>query len=250
MTLNSIMGFVSTVSLSLPVVMLIGTKLYGYRSFPALLLFYVIAVCDNFLTQGYINADPGFIRNYGIINNLLEAPLILSFLTYFSTSARLTRKMKIIIVAFAVYEIIIVAILGFTLKAITITIGSGLALILGFCITFFIRQTKVTVTYHKATGKALMVASLLFAYGCFAILYFMFYIFRTSFKADSFLVYFLATTISSLLMCIGIIIERKRVQKLHELKTTRKELSVLYNETKTAVPLKTAILDFDKDQWN
>jgi hypothetical protein len=51
-------------------------------------------------------------------------------------------------------------------------------------------------------------------------------------------------------MSIGIFIERKRVQKLNELKTTRKELSEIYNETKTAAPLKAAILDFDKDQWN
>jgi hypothetical protein len=250
MTLNSIMGIVSTVSLSLPVVMLITMKLYGYRSFPALLLFYAIAVGNNFLTEGYINADPGFIRYYGIINNLLEAPLILSFLTYFSTSPSLTRRMKIIIAVFVVYEIIIIAIMGFTVNAITITIGSGLLLILGFCSTFFMRQTRVTIMYRKATGKALMLASLLFVYGCFAILYLMFYIFRTPFKADSFLIFFLATTISSLLMCLGISIERKRVQKVNELITTRKELSVIYNETKTAVPLRTAILDFDKDQWN
>jgi hypothetical protein len=244
------MGFISTVSLSLPIVMMIGTKLFRYRSFPALLLFYALAVGNNFLTEGYINADPGFIRYYGITNNLLEAPLILSFLTYFSTSPQLTRRMKMLIAAFIIYEVAIIAALGFTVKAITITIGSGLVLILSFCVPFFMRQTRNTIMYRKATGKALIAAALLFAYGCFAILYMVFYIFKTPYKADSFLIFFLATTLSSVLMSIGIFIERKRVQKLNELITTRKELSVIYNETKTAVPLKTAILDFDKDQWN
>jgi len=250
MTLNSIMGIVSTVSLSLPIVMMIGSRLYGYRIFPALLLFYVIAVGNNFLTEGYIYAGPRFIRYYGITNNLLEAPLILSFLTYFSNSPQLIRRMKILIAAFIIYEAAVITILGFTVNAITITIGPGLLLIFGFCVSFFIRQTKFTIKYSKATGKALMLASLLFAYGCFSILYLMFYVFKTPFRADGFLVFFLTTTISSLMMSIGISTERKRVQKLNELKTTRKELSIMYNDTKTAVPLKTAILDIDKNQWN
>jgi hypothetical protein len=79
----------------------------------------------------------------------------------------------------------------------------------------------------------------------------MYYVFKTPYVADTFLVYFLVSTLSSLLMCTGIIIERKRVQKLNELLQTRKELSELYKEeTKTAAPLRTAMLDFDKDQWN
>ena len=53
-----------------------------------------------------------------------------------------------------------------------------------------------------------------------------------------------------MLICAGIVIERKRVQKLNELKQTRKELSIIYKEKKTACSVKTAILDFDKNQWN
>jgi hypothetical protein len=78
----------------------------------------------------------------------------------------------------------------------------------------------------------------------------MYYVFKTPYVADTFLVYFLVATFSSLVMCAGIFLERKRVQKLNELKVTRKELSAFYPETKTAAPLRTAMLDFDKDQWN
>ena len=95
-----------------------------------------------------------------------------------------------------------------------------------------------------------MISALLFGYGCFAILYLIFYIFKTQYKADAFLVFFLATTLSSILMSIGIYIERKRVQKLNELKVTRKELSAIYDGTETAAGLRTAILDFDRDQYN
>ena len=243
------MGLISTIALSLPILTIIATKLYGYRSFPALLFYYIIVIGDNFLTQGYIHSDAAFIRYYGIVNNLLETPLILIFLTYFSSSALLTRKMKILTVAFSVYEIIIVSMFGFTRNAITITTGCGLLLILSFCVIFFARQTKITIMHRKSTGKALIAGSFLFSFGCYSIIYLMYYIFKTP-KAETFLVYFLVTTFSSILICAGIVIERKRVQKLNELKQTRKELSIVYKETTQAVPIKTITLDFDREQWN
>jgi hypothetical protein len=88
----------------------------------------------------------------------------------------------------------------------------------------------------------------------------MYYIFKAHIGADgkvneqymndTFLIYFIAASLSSIIMCIGLTIERKRIQKLQELKVTRKELSTIYTETKRAAPLRTAILDFDRDQWN
>jgi len=249
MTWNYMMGLISTIALSLPILTIIATKLYGYRSFPALLIYYIIAVGDNFLTLGYIHADKAFVRYYGLTNNFLETPLILIFLTYFSTSPELTRRMKILILAFAAYEIIIISIFGFNLNAITITIGSGLLLLLSFCVIFFVRQTKITIMHRKATGKALIAGSFLFSFGCYSIIYLMYYIFKTP-KAETLLVYFLVTIFSSTLICAGIIIERKRVQKLNELKLTRKELSIIYKDNTPATPKKTIMLDFDKEQWN
>ena len=105
--------------------------------------------------------------------------------------------------------------------------------------------------YKKGTGKALIAASLLFAYGCYGIIYLMYYIFKTPYVADTFLVYFLVVTLSSLLIPAGIIVEEKRIRKLNELKITRRELSDIYGNEKKAAPIKrTAMLDFDRDQWN
>jgi hypothetical protein len=249
MTWNYVMGLVSTVALSLPILTIIATKLSGYRSFPALLIYYALAVGDNFLTQGYIPVEKTFTRYYGIVNILLETPLILIFLSYFSTTVQFARRINLLIGAFTVYEIIIVSILGFTRNAITITLGSGLLLILCFCIHFFIHQTKIAIIHRKATGKAVIAGSFLFYFGCLSIIYLMYYIFKTP-RVETFLVYFLVTTLSSLLLCAGIIIERKRVQKLNELKITRKELSVVYKDGEPTIPLKTITLDFDKEQWN
>jgi hypothetical protein len=244
------MGFVSTFALFLPIFFLLLFRLGSYKSFPALLVYYIIVFVYNLLTEGYIRVNSNVIDNWNICNNLLDAPLMLLFLTYFSTSAAFTNKMKISICTVILFELVVVLAVGFNTKAVTIFLGPALLTVFAFCLHFFVRQTKIAIIHHKGMGRAVIAASLLFAYGCYTIIYLMYYVFKTPYVADTFLVYFLVATFSSLVMCAGIFLERKRVQKLNELKVTRKELSAFYPETKTAAPLRTAMLDFDKDQWN
>ena len=244
------MGLISTAALSLPILTLVATRLAGYKTFPALVVYYGSAVAYNLLTQGYVKADAGIIRAVGFTNNLLDAPLTMTFLLYFSTSPKLASNMKILIGAFIGFEALIVLIFGFTRLAMTIILGPGLIAVLCFSIPFFVSQTKMSIMHHKSTGKAFMSASLLFAYGCFIIIYVIYYLLNIRNTEDAFLVFFLVSTVSSLLMSIGMFIERKRVKKLSELKVVRKELSELYSNDKPAAPLRPAYFDFDKDQWN
>jgi hypothetical protein len=78
----------------------------------------------------------------------------------------------------------------------------------------------------------------------------MFYLMKTQYVADTYLIYYIITMISTITMCAGICIEKKRIQKLAELKLTRKELSDIYKDTNTTAPIGRVVLDFDKDQWN
>jgi hypothetical protein len=251
MTWNSIMGFISTFALFLPVFFILVSRLATYRSFPALFIYYISVVIYNMLTEGYIKAPGNVVYYWGLINNLMDAPLMLYFLTYFSPSKKFKKRMQLVILSFVAMEAVVLMIAGLNVDAITIILAPGLMLVFGYCLFFFTRHVKHAIVHRKAAGKAMIVSSLLFAYGCYTIIYLMYYVFKTPYVADTFLVYFLVATFSSLLMCAGIIIERKRVQKLNELLQTRKELSELYREdTKTAAPLRTAMLDFDKDQWS
>jgi hypothetical protein len=252
MNWNTVMGLVSTVALSLPIIAMIVTRLAGYRSFPALFAYYLIVASNNLLTVEYIKVDADFIFYYGITNNLLDAPLMLLFLTYFSTSTLFTKRMRIVTLAFIAFEIAVLSIYGINVEAITIILGPGLLLVLAFSGIFFVRQTRITVMHQKAAGKAFMISALIFAYGCYSIIYLMYYVFKTQHEDDTFLVYFLASTLSATLVAIGIFVERRRVQKLNELKVTRKELSEVYKEKKTAIQLRTAgsSFDYDRDQWN
>ena len=250
MNWNDVMGLVSTIALSLPIITMIATGVAGYRSFPALLFYFMIVASYNLLTEGYVVISDEFTHYFGICNNLFDAPLMLFFLTYFGTSSVLKKRMKLLILGFIVFEAIIVMFYGFTVRSITIIMGPGILLVLTFCLIFFVRQAKISITHHKAAGKAMMTASQLFAYGCYGIIYIMYYLLNIRDVQNTFLVYFFVSTFSSLLMSAGIIIEKKRVKKLSELKVVRKELSELYRQEKQTGPLRPALFDFDKDLWN
>lgn len=249
MNLNSTLGLIASIALFFPIIFLIVFRLGGYRSFPALLGYYIIVFAYNLFQKGYLHGSPELVTNWNIVNNFVDAPLMLFFLTYFSSSPSLTKKMKATLVGLLVFEITVIAIVGFNNDAVAIFLGPALLVVFGFCLHFFVRQTKITIAHHKAVGKAIISAALLFAYGCFLIIYLMYYVVKTPFVEDTFLVYYLVVTVSSILMSVGIVAERKRVQKLSELLQTRKELTAVYSNQPTVTSLRKVALDFDKDPW-
>lgn len=250
MTWNSIMGFVSTLALFLPILLILALRLGAYRSFPILIIYFTIVFINNLMNEGYIHPNTDVVYFWGISINLLDAPLMLLFLSYFSTSAEFSRRLIIIILSFLVFELSVVLLYGFNVRAVTIILGPGILLVFGLCLLFFIRQAKIVITNRKALGKILIVSSLVFAYGCYGILYVLFYVIKTPWVADTFLLYFIVLTFSSIVLCTGIIFERKRVQKLFELKKARKELHEIYKDVKPSTPFRTAMLDFDREPWN
>lgn len=209
------------------------------------------------MTEGFIPANENVIYYWGIGNNLLDTPMMILFLNYFSPSKQFSKKIKLLLAVFILFEVLVICINGINTSATTIILGPGIFIVLSISLYFFVKQAKIAVTNSKAIGKSLICASLLFAYGCYAIVYFIYYVFKAHideagnineyYVADTFLVYFFITTFSSLIMCIGIVFESKRIQKLYELKITRKELSAIYTNTKTAAPIRAAMLDFDRE---
>jgi hypothetical protein len=240
MTWFNVVGLVSAITLFLPIITILSLRLAWYKSFPALLVYYMLVSCHTLLTLDFIHTSKSLIYYYGVTNNFLDAPLMLSFMTYFSKTASFRKRMKMIIPFFILFEIIVVTIYGYNIHAAIIVMAPGLLLVLGFSLMFFIHQAKITIIHQKAAGKALIIASLLFAYGGYAFIYVVYYLLKTPYKTDTFLVYFLITIFSSLLISAGIILERRRVRELMELQTARKELKVIYgrSETNTAASKK------------
>ena len=116
----NLMGLISTIALSLPIIMLLTTKLARYRSFPALFFYYLFILSYNLFLLGYLKIDGNFRYYHGVVNNILDTPLMLAFLLYFSKTSAFRKKLIMVIGGFVAFEIIVLAMYGITAKATTI----------------------------------------------------------------------------------------------------------------------------------
>jgi len=248
MNWNQTMGYVSSFATLLPIAIIAYFQLYKNRNLLVLMFYYIITLVFNMSSEQIINLPPSVIKNIGFFNNILDAPLMLIYLLYFAKSESLRKKIHITILSFLVFEVAVTLFFGITSTTITIILGPGILLVLLFTSRFFVEQVKIVVQQNKPAGKALMATSALFAYGCFFIIYLFWYVFETPNVEDAFLVYFFVATISSILVSIGLVIEKKRFKVLDELKTTRKELSMLYPNEKIIFPKETAG-SFDEEEY-
>ncbi|RYG53502.1 MAG: hypothetical protein EOO01_04170 [Chitinophagaceae bacterium] len=251
MNLSILLERTAAFTLSLPILLLLLTRLAWYKSFLALFIYYIIGFSYALLSIGYIQLDTDIVRGYGIISNLIDAPLTLLFLTYFSRTASFKNKILWVLGGFLVYEAVILFVYGFNVKSSTIITTPGLALTFVLSLIFAIHQVKITVIYHKATGKAIIASSLFFCYIGYTYVYSIFYFMHERFQDDAKLVFSIVTILSTLTISLGILLEKKRVRKLFEIKTTREELKALYagEERKTIAPLETIVFNMD-NTWS
>jgi hypothetical protein len=237
MTSLNIMGLISTIALFLPIVLIFILKLYKQRSFLVLSIYYAFPAIYNLAQENVIYFPKSILRYFGIVSNLLDAPLMLVFLCLFSYSPILTRRISIAIYAFIFYEVMIISVVGFNTKAITCFLGLGILLVLIVSYLLFARQVKLIITQQKGPGKALMTSAVFSSYTIFGIIYLFYFLLKLpNVFHDALLMYYIVSLISALLMTGGIWIENKRIKKLKELKHTRRELAVIYGRKDAAVP--------------
>lgn len=234
----AILGITTTLTLFIPVALILAYNLYKHRSFLALSIYYFGVGIYN-LTQQNILQTPKIFNYYlGISTNLADAPLMLIFLCSFCTTKIMVNRIKFAIYGFIAFEMIIIAIRGMNIESLTAILAVDLAVILIPTVFFFLRQIKLIVTLQKGMSRTLMISSVLLAYMLYALVYCFFYILDTPDKTDTILMYYIASFISTVIMCIGLISENKRIKKINELRNTRKELASIYSSPKTTVVLK------------
>ena len=73
---------------------------------------------------------------------------------------------------------------------------------------------------------------------------------KTEYVTDVFVMYFIVTTLSALILSVGMIVENKRIKKLKELKLVRKELSMVYGDPSSPKKVSTEIFTWDNDALN
>src|ERR1700694_3870470 len=128
MSWNVVLGIISTVTIFVPAAIIVVRRLYCHKSFVALFVYYILGVFYNLHTENFITLDPAIARKIGIAINLLDTPLMLSFLLFFSATASIARTIKIFIGVFVLFELTIIISFGFTKEAITYIMGPGILL--------------------------------------------------------------------------------------------------------------------------
>ena len=228
MNWNALPGIACIISFFFPVGVIIYNRFYTQRSLAALLIYYVMATLNNLLSLGLIPVSENFNNLFGILTHYLEIPLLLTALLFFCPNKQKKQIIRALTLSFIAYEFAVTFIHGFTHEAIVYIIGPGLCLILVYTFFLFVWQVKFSIMHGKNQGRTFMLASILFAYACYALIYYFNYIQKTPYKEDTRLLYFISFFIASNLMGIGLYLMRKRIKELQSLKVTRKELALFF----------------------
>ena len=234
MNWQSAIGIISTIALFAPVFIIVATKLIRYKQFFPLFIYCLLAFGFNLMTEHLVNVPKTIERYYGIINNLTDMPLILSFLIFQVASSVQVKRMKIVMAVFILFEIVLIIMYGISVKTITLTMGPGLVIVFGYCLYYFVYTVKRSFIHNKFIGKAVIASSLTFAYGCFIIIYLLHYVLPQpdNIIPNLFLIYYFITIIYCGILSVGLIIESKRKKRLEELVQTRKELMRFFSDEK------------------
>ena len=228
MNWNALPGIACILSFFFPVGVIIYNRFYTQRSLAALLIYYVMATLENLMSQGLFPVSENFSNLFGILTHYFEIPLLLTALLFFCPNKQKKKIITALTLSFIVYEFAVTCIHGFTHEAIVYIKGPGLCLILVYTFFLFVWQVKFSIMHGKNQGRTFMLASLLFAYACYALIYYFNYIQKTPYKDDTRLLYYISFFIASNLMGIGLHLMRKRIKELQSLKVTRKELALFF----------------------
>ena len=90
MNSHSLLGIISSIALFIPVALVIILKLFSNRSFLALAIYYFVVGAQNLMRQSVFGVPKWIYQSMSLVDNILDAPLMLLFLTFFSTSALMT----------------------------------------------------------------------------------------------------------------------------------------------------------------
>ncbi len=228
MNIVTFMGILSAFAFFIPVLIILLFRLTDNKSLVALLCYFLITGVYNLIGVGILKVPVRTEEILFVVSNYLDAPLMLVSILFFSTTPQRRKTIYISLVVFIIYEIIIGIIHGFAPASVIYIMGPGIVLLLIYAVAFFIHYIKLSIEKNTGFGKTFMITSIVFAYGCYAMIYFFYYLQTSSPMDDVFLIYYIASFITSVLMSIGLISYHKRLKQFKDIELTRKELRIFF----------------------
>lgn len=229
MNWNTIAATASTIAMFVPVLLIISFRLFKTWSLFFLSLYYLSTGIFNLMSMGILDVSASARNTFGTINNYMDAPLMLLVLLFFSFEKWHVKVLYATLALFLVFEAIVFYFYGFSGASSTYILAPNVLFLLTYSVFFFLHYGKITIVHGKGLGKTLMLVSILFAYGCFGVIYYLYYIQKHPRVDHIFLIYYITTFISASLMCIGLVWVYRRSKKIQEIQLTRKELTLFFN---------------------
>jgi|LakMenEpi03Aug12_release.lakeMendotaPanAssembly.Ray.scaffolds.fasta_scaffold00643_49 hypothetical protein len=203
MQVEQIVGVISILLLVLSVAMLILNIKEGKYSFAALAVYLFQIILINLFAVKILQPKGPTAYYAGLLNNLLDAPLMLIFLLYFAKIEKAKQWIKMVLVSFIAYELLIWAVLGMNHKTLILIIGPGLFIVTAFSFYFFVTLMRISNFKRKDVGMGFIAGGLVFAYLCFLFIYVIFYIMRSPHIKDIYTIYHISFIIWCLTLIIG-----------------------------------------------
>lgn len=223
----SLYGVTSILCFGLPVLAIVLFKLYRHTSLIALALYYVVTIVHCLYAQN-IPPVPDFQSSFDIAYSYIEIPLMLTSLLFFCHIRERRQIMQKIIVGFVAYEVLVSLYFRFSPSATIYIVTPGLLIVTGYTAFLFLQQLKFTILHHKNSGRVLMLGAILFSYAVYALVYYAYFIQKQTNITEIYSLYFVSSTVASLLMSVGLFMMRHRIKELQELKIVRKELQMIF----------------------
>jgi hypothetical protein len=177
-----------------------------------------------------IHVTPATLRLCAAVFNYLDAPLMLIAFLFFCPEKKKQLPVFIALGIVLVYELIIAVLFGVGARSNMYVLGFGTPLILCYTIFFFSYYGKMTIVQGKGIGKTLMLVANLFSYGCFTVLFCLYYVVKLSPVADIMFMYYILSLTYGLFMSAGLVCVLQRVREMRALQVTRKELALFFDK--------------------
>lgn len=228
--MREILGILSTMVFYLPIFIIIYYKLYTHISFIAVMIYYFNSGTYSLMTEGIIQVPESVMNNFGAFCNYSDTILVLFILLLFCIDKLNSVVILSTIGLYTIYQFVIFYLYGTQPGSDIYATGPGIVMILLFTAYLFYKHIKFAIINNRGVGKSLMITAILFAYFCYAFVYWEYYILETPFVADVFIIYFISSIISTTLMVTGLAFFSKRYKQLRELRITRRELAMFFND--------------------
>jgi len=190
-----IVSYVAVGSYFVPILIVIGKKLWSQIAFRLFALYWLISGLVNVVE--FFTLSKRATELFTVIYNILDMPLVLGVFYFATCSASIKKFIRIAGPGFLAAEFTNCLIRGFNYDALKYLLGAGIIIVLSVIVWEIIFRLQKIKHTGQEKGLLLIYAAMLFEYGTYVVIYiFDYFLPDASSTTDNFLVYYLSSLIA------------------------------------------------------